>query len=101
MLRSILRIPVHRAIGMSHSGWRGTVGRMGRATLLKMKEQYGTDPENVICAISASIRMDCYEVSEDVADAFKQEFPDGRRKFSLIRKMGNINWICGKQTRLF
>lgn len=25
--------PVHRAIGMSHSGWKGTVGKMGAATI--------------------------------------------------------------------
>ena len=25
--------PVHRAVGLSHSGWRGTVHRMGKATL--------------------------------------------------------------------
>lgn len=80
--------PVHRAIGMSHSGWRGTVGRMGRATLLKMKEQYETDPEDVICAIGPSICMDCYEVSEDVADAFQQEFPGWEKEILLDKKNG-------------
>ena len=29
--------PVHHAIGLSHSGWRGTVHRMGRVTLKTMK----------------------------------------------------------------
>ena len=32
--------PVHRAIGLSHSGWRGTVHRMGKATLEAMKREY-------------------------------------------------------------
>lgn len=66
--------PIHRAIGLSHSGWRGTVGRMGEKTLLQMKEAFGTKPEEVIAAIGPSICMDCYEVSEDVADAFSHEF---------------------------
>lgn len=66
--------PVHRAIGMSHSGWRGTVGRMGRATILAMGQEYGTKPEDLICAIGPSICKDCYEVSEDVAEAFVAEF---------------------------
>ena len=30
--------PVHRAIGMSHSGWRGTAARMGAVTLSAMQE---------------------------------------------------------------
>ena len=65
---------VHRAIGLSHSGWRGTVGRMGQATLKLMEKQYGTDPEQVVAAIGPSICQDCYEVSEDVALAFAENF---------------------------
>ena len=66
--------PVHRAIGLAHSGWRGTVGRIGRVTIEKMRENYGSKPEDLICAIGPSICRDCYEVSDDVADRMKQEF---------------------------
>ena len=66
--------PVHKAIGLSHSGWRGTVNRMGQATLQKMKEEYGTDPSDVVAAIGPSICQDCYEVSEDVISAFQESF---------------------------
>lgn len=66
--------PVHRAIGMSHSGWRGTVGRMGAATIAAMQKEYGTRPGELICAVGPSICQDCYEVSEDVAEAFAMEF---------------------------
>lgn len=65
---------VHRAIGMSHSGWRGTVARMGKVTLEAMQREYGTNPADVICAIGPSICQDCYEVSEDVAEEFAKEF---------------------------
>lgn len=67
--------PKHRAIGLSHSGWRGTVSRMGQATLDAMCRSYGTEPEDVICAIGPSICQDCYEVSADVAETFLKEFP--------------------------
>ena len=66
--------PVHRAIGMSHSGWRGTVARMGKVTLEAMQREYGTNPADVICAIGPSICQDCYEVSFDVAEEFAKEF---------------------------
>lgn len=75
----------HHAIGLSHSGWRGTVGRMGRVTLEAMNREYGTRTEDVICAIGPSICQDCYEVSEDVAEAFQKEFP-GREDDLLIAK---------------
>ncbi|MCI8889045.1 MAG: peptidoglycan editing factor PgeF [Hungatella sp.] len=66
--------PVHKAIGLSHSGWRGTVGRMGAVTLKAMKEAYGTRAEDVLCAIGPSICRDCFEVGEEVAAEFQKEF---------------------------
>ena len=77
--------PVHKAIGLSHSGWRGTVARMGQATLDKMKAEFGTNPADVYAAIGPSICQDCYEVSEDVADAFKEAFA-GHEDAILIDK---------------
>ena len=66
--------PVHPAIGMSHSGWRGTVGRMGAVTIAAMEREYGSKPKDLICAVGPSICQDCYEVSWDVAEAFRREF---------------------------
>ena len=68
--------PVHRAIGLSHSGWRGTVGRMGKVTLELMQEQYGTDPAQVFAAIGPSICQECYEVSGDVIGEFQEAFDE-------------------------
>lgn len=68
--------PVHKAIGLSHSGWRGTVGRMGQKTLEAMEKAYGTKSEEVVAAIGPSICQDCYEISEDVAEHFYEEFKD-------------------------
>lgn len=66
--------PVHKAIGLSHSGWRGTVRRMGEVTLQAMKEHYGTQPEDVFCCIGPSICQDCFEVGEEVVLEFQKGF---------------------------
>ncbi|WP_448903087.1 peptidoglycan editing factor PgeF [Eubacterium sp.] len=66
--------PVNKAIGLSHSGWKGTVNRIGENTLKLMNENYGTNPKDVICCIGPSICQDCYEISEDVANEFINEF---------------------------
>lgn len=76
--------PVHRAIGLSHSGWRGTVNKMGAVTLQEMAKEYGTRPEDVFVAIGPSICQDCYEVSQDVADAFLAAFPNKRDEKELL-----------------
>lgn len=66
--------PVHHAVGLSHSGWKGTVNRMGAVTVQRMADAFGTDPAHLRAAIGPSICQDCYEVSEDVAMEFKREF---------------------------
>ncbi len=66
--------PVHKAIGLSHSGWRGTVGKIGQVTIERMGEVYGTNPSDVIAAIGPSICQDCYEVSFDVIKEFQNQF---------------------------
>ena len=66
--------PVKKAVGLSHSGWRGTVGRMGKVTVEKMHEAFGSRPEDIFAAIGPSICQDCYEVSGDVIDRFSENF---------------------------
>lgn len=66
--------PRHRAIGLSHSGWRGTAQKMGAQTIRSMEEAFGTDPEDLLCGIGPSICQDSYEVGEDVAGYFREEF---------------------------
>ena len=92
--------PVHRAIGLSHSGWRGTVSRMGEVTIKAMAEKFGTVASELICAIGPSICMDCYEVSADVAEAFEQAFGSGASRMLLDKKNGKYQldlWEANRQ----
>lgn len=66
--------PVNKAIGLSHSGWRGTVNNIAKVTIEKMTTLYGTKPTDVISFIGPSICKDCYEVSEDVAEEFAKAY---------------------------
>lgn len=79
--------PVHKAIGLSHSGWRGTVGRIGEKTVEAMKQAYGTNPTDLIAVVGPSICRDCYEVSKDVADAFRGVFDEGQAENLLEEKV--------------
>ncbi|MCR4807607.1 MAG: peptidoglycan editing factor PgeF [Lachnospiraceae bacterium] len=92
--------PIRKAIGLSHSGWRGTVNRMGLVTINAMKEAFGTDPSDLVCAIGPSICMDCYEISEDVALEFEKEFSgclltagDTRDDHKFLMSKGNDKYL--------
>lgn len=68
--------PVKKAIGLSHSGWRGTVGKIGKATVELMERQFGSDPADILAAIGPSICQECYEVSGDVIEKFQESFAE-------------------------
>jgi len=97
--------PIRRAIGLSHSGWRGTVGKMGKVTVEAMTREFGSRPEEIVAAIGPSICGDCYEVGEDVAQQFERAFPgacgaarrassDGEEKNApLLRQKGGGKYM--------
>lgn len=66
--------PVHKAVGLSHSGWRGTAAGIGAVTVKELQKHYGTRPEDIYAAVGPSICQDCYEVSEDVILEFQKTF---------------------------
>lgn len=64
----------NKAIGIVHSGWRGTAGRISQCLLKSMEEAYGSRPRDMVAAIGPSICRDCYEVDRDVAEVFQKLF---------------------------
>ena len=67
----------NKAIGLSHSGWRGTVAGMGIKTVEAMKREYGSNEQDIVAVIGPSICRECYEVSKDVVDEFHKMY-DGK-----------------------
>lgn len=68
--------PVKKVIGLSHSGWRGTVGKMGKVTVERMQKTYGSKPEDILAAVGPSICQDCYEVGGEVIDEVRKNFEE-------------------------
>ena len=66
--------PVKKAIGLSHSGWKGTKGEIAARTIEAMTKEYGTNPKDLICAVGPSICGECYEIGADVAEEFSENY---------------------------
>ena len=104
----LLYDPVKNAIGNIHSGWRGTVAKIGEVAINKMVETYGCSPSDIICCIGPSIRQCHFEVEDDVRalfmEAFKDEsivkigeIKDGKQKYFIdaINAIKNMLIECG------
>jgi YfiH family protein len=60
----------NRALAAIHAGWRGTAAHIVFKTLEKMKDEFGTQPADIVAAIGPGIGACCYEVGEEVAREF-------------------------------
>lgn len=68
--------PKKNVIANTHSGWRGTLQRISIETVNEMKNEYGCNPEDIICCMCPSIRKCHFEVKKEVRDDFAKEFKD-------------------------
>lgn len=85
--------PIKKAIGNTHSGWKGTLQRISVKTVEKMKKEFGSNPEDIICCICPSIRKCHFEVEKDVKDLFEKEFRDLNNLNEIIEeKIPNEKW---------
>ncbi len=99
--------PLHRAIAVIHSGWRGTVKGIVKSALAAMARAYGSHPADLLAAIGPSIGPCCYEVGAEVEAAVRTAFaqpedllpgrPSGRRHFDLWA--ANRRWLSAEGVR--
>ncbi len=68
--------PAKRAIGLVHSGWKGTKGKIAGRAVEMLGQNFGSSPQDLICAIGPSICGECYEISRDVAEEFQSSFTE-------------------------
>lgn len=66
--------PVKKVIGDIHSGWKGTLQKISKKAVLKMVEEYNSNPSDIICSIGPTIRKCHFEVEVDVQELFYNEF---------------------------
>lgn len=83
--------PVRKVVGNIHSGWRGTLQKIGKKAVQKMIEIYKSDPKDIICCIGPSIRKCHFEVDEDVKELFYKEFSYTNRIDEIIQKNEKYN----------
>lgn len=84
--------PVKKVIGNIHSGWQGTYKEIGRKAVYKLKEEYNSNPEDLICIMGPYIRKCCFEVDKDVKDMFYEKFKNLKQIDKIITKSENSKY---------
>jgi YfiH family protein len=74
------------AVGVFHSGWRGTVQRIVEKGVGEMVRRFGSRPRDLKAAIGPGIQGCCYEVGEDVRTRFESQFSYAASLFREIKE---------------
>ena len=83
--------PKRQVIALGHGGWRGTVGGIVRKVVEKMNEAFDCHPADIRVGMSPSIGPCCYQVREDVINAFHAAFPDQAQRFFVPQPDGSVH----------
>ena len=66
--------PVRKCAGLVHAGWKGTLGKIPQVAIAQMTVKFGCDPEDMYAAIGPGVCVDCYEMGDEVYDAFASQW---------------------------
>ncbi|MBC7900271.1 MAG: peptidoglycan editing factor PgeF [Saprospiraceae bacterium] len=81
----LLGDPVNKTFAAVHAGWRGTVLSIAAKTIEEMKNAFGTNPADLVCAIGPAASCKSYEIGQDVIDAFNDNFSTSGKFFTPTR----------------
>jgi hypothetical protein len=83
--------PTKNAIGIAHAGWRGTLKKIVAKTVAKMRDEFETNPEDLVIGIGPSICVKHYEVDEAVLFGAKGHFDLRAANKIQLEKLGVKN----------
>lgn len=63
-----------RAVAAFHAGWRGTAEGIVEQGIQRMREVYGSQPEDLVAAVGPSIGSCCYAIGEEVQSRFRARY---------------------------
>lgn len=86
----ILLDPKHRAVGIFHAGWRGTVKRIIEKGVGEMRRYFGSRARDLKAAIGPGIHACCYEVGPGVREQFESQFTYGAELFHEVTESDPI-----------
>lgn len=95
----ILFDPVKKVQASVHSGWRGTVQKIGKEAIDKMVYEFGSRREDILAYIGPSIAQEHYEVGPEVYEAFSKEsdrylyFKEKGTKYLLDMAEANVQLL--------
>jgi YfiH family protein len=91
--------PQKKVVAAIHAGWRGSVLQIVRKTLLTMKQEFDSAPQNCFAYIGTCIDHCSFEVGEEVAEQFSAEhktWNESKQKYFVNLKSANRDQLIAE-----
>jgi YfiH family protein len=95
----LLHDPRNGVVGIAHAGWMGTLRDVAAVTVEAMKNNYGSNPADLVAGIGPSIGPDHYEIGADVILQVMQKHGDESERL-LKSQRGKIHFNLWEANRL-
>ncbi len=99
---SVIVDPVKKACAAVHSGWRGVANMIIAKTVMKMKEEFNSNPSDLLVSMSPCISRESFTVGPEIYEslktksAFAKIFGESKKepgKFVMDMWQGNTNLL--------
>lgn len=78
-----------RAFAAVHAGWRGTVESIAAKAVSELENAFGSNADNLICAIGPAACGRRYEVGQDVIDEFRKKLAAESQTYFVPTRPGH------------
>jgi YfiH family protein len=96
--------PTRQVVGLAHSGWKGTVGRIAGNVVEAMVDDFGSDVRDIVAVVGPGIGPCCYSVGENVIEAVERGFMNAWARDAqwdtrpLLEKRGDLVYFNLRET---
>jgi YfiH family protein len=90
-----------RVVAAVHAGWRGALARVIEKTVGELRRLFASAPENLVAALGPAIGGCCYEVGDEVVDAFRARFIEAESFFFRPPREKEANQFRSRYSLLF
>ena len=73
-----------KAVGAFHAGWRGTLARIVEKGVGRMRQCFGSQPQDMRAVIGPGIHRCCYEVGAELRTQFEAQFGYAKELFEEV-----------------
>ncbi|HOY10868.1 MAG TPA: polyphenol oxidase family protein, partial [Candidatus Omnitrophota bacterium] len=91
--------PRNRSVGIVHAGWRGTESGIVREAVDRMRDVFGSKPEELTAVLGPCIRPCCYAVGPEFCDSFPEDVHRRGRRIVFDLAGANVRQLLQRGVR--